>query len=141
MASVLLITYQGRQGSVLAQNTILKLDQWSTESKIGGEPIDGASNFRYIFFLILSSYLHKYLSLSRKIRMWPLYGVAQPTIQGIKNVLRALSYLTPHGLPPRSGKAPVSSVCWINLREEPICYVNGMNQWTNASFEKKSNLN
>ncbi|KAJ3409888.1 hypothetical protein HDV05_004169 [Chytridiales sp. JEL 0842] len=97
---------KGRQGSVLAQNTILKLDQWSTESKLSVTTVDGAANFR-------------------KISKWPLYGVAQPTIQGIKNVLKALSCPPANSTPDDFGKARFSSVCWINLREEPICYING----------------
>ena len=44
-----------------------------------------------------------------------MYGVAQPTVQGIKNV--ATNVLE---------GSLTRKVCWINLREEPLIYINGI---------------
>ncbi|KAI8371352.1 inositol hexakisphosphate-domain-containing protein [Radiomyces spectabilis] len=59
--------------------------------------IEGASNFR-------------------RIQNTHVYGVAQPTIEGLRQVIRRL--LTDR---PRNDK-----VLWINLREEPVIYINGI---------------
>ncbi|KAJ3193150.1 hypothetical protein HK101_005337 [Irineochytrium annulatum] len=93
-----------RQGSVLVHHTILKIDQWSKESSRGDNIIDGAPNFR-------------------KIDGFPIYGVAQPTIQGMKSVVKCLT--TEDERLPNFSTPKCKKVCWINLREEPICYING----------------
>ncbi|KAH6570550.1 hypothetical protein BASA60_007657 [Batrachochytrium salamandrivorans] len=49
---------------------------------------------------------------NRKIRGLPVYAVAQPTLQGIKSVIQSL-------------KQPTQRIVWINLREEPLVYING----------------
>ncbi|KAI9328029.1 inositol hexakisphosphate-domain-containing protein [Zopfochytrium polystomum] len=85
---------RGRQGSVLVQHTILKADHWPQQQRSTQIPIEGASNMR-------------------KIPGWPIFGVAQPTIQGLKT---AVSVLTVEAK---------KMVAWINLREEPMCYING----------------
>jgi Inositol hexakisphosphate len=77
---------------VLGPYTILKEDYWSKEAHVG-TAIEGAANFR-------------------QVQTLPLYGVAQPTIQGMKNVMRVLK--------------GVKSILWINLREEPLIYLNGI---------------
>ncbi|KAJ1570068.1 hypothetical protein HK096_003163 [Nowakowskiella sp. JEL0078] len=87
-----------RQGIVLVQHTILKVDHWMKEQG-KRSTIEGASNFR-------------------KIPGLNVYGVAQPTIQGMKNVLDQLQRSTETAGP--------STVIWINLREEPLIYVNGV---------------
>ncbi|KAJ3127930.1 hypothetical protein HK100_009462 [Physocladia obscura] len=92
-----------RHGSVLVQHTILKVDQWVTESQETPALIDGTLNFR-------------------KIPNWSVYGVAQPTIQGLVNIMKALTATDGSVNPSIHSK---KAVCWINLREEPICYVNG----------------
>ncbi|KAJ3357018.1 hypothetical protein HDU83_009188 [Entophlyctis luteolus] len=92
-----------RHGSVLVQHTILKVDQWATESGESQIPIDGALNFR-------------------KIPNWAVYGVAQPTIHGLVNIMKTL---TSSNAVPNANSQIKKSVCWINLREEPICYING----------------
>lgn len=51
--------------------------------------------------------------MCRKIDGFPVYGVAQPTIQGVKNVLTSIYQKTPN-------------ILWINLREEPFIYINGI---------------
>ncbi|KAJ3362183.1 hypothetical protein HDU91_003540, partial [Kappamyces sp. JEL0680] len=85
---------KARGGSVLVQNTILKEDFWFKSKVTAADTLKGASNFR-------------------KIEGFPIYGVAQPTIQGVKNVLSVISERTPN-------------VVWINLREEPFIYINGI---------------
>lgn len=52
----------------------------------------------------------------RRIKHTHVYGIAQPTIDGLRTVIRRL--LTDQ---PRNDK-----IQWINLREEPIIYVNGI---------------
>lgn len=59
--------------------------------------IEGASNFRHI-------------------PQTSVYGVAQPTIEGLKCVLRKL----------RRDRGRGDRILWINLREEPIIYINGI---------------
>lgn len=46
----------------------------------------------------------------RKIPNKDVYGTAQPAIEGVENVIKKLN-----------GK----SIVWINLREEPLVYING----------------
>jgi hypothetical protein len=84
---------KARSGTVLVQNTILKEDFWF-KSKAISDGLKGASTFR-------------------KIEGFPVYGVAQPTIQGVKNVISAIYEQTPN-------------IVWINLREEPFIYINGI---------------
>lgn len=57
--------------------------------------IDGASNFR-------------------RIENTHVYGVAQPTVHGLREVIRTLLSERPE------------RILWINLREEPIIYINGI---------------
>lgn len=59
--------------------------------------VEGASNFR-------------------RIKHTHIYGVAQPTIDGLRTVIRRL--LTDQPINDR--------IQWINLREEPIIYINGI---------------
>jgi hypothetical protein len=46
----------------------------------------------------------------------PIYGVGQPTIEGIRKVVHALL---------KTKERNKKHVIWINLREEPIVYVEG----------------
>lgn len=59
--------------------------------------IDGASNFR-------------------RIENTHVYGVAQPTVNGLRQVVRTLL----------RDKPKSERILWINLREEPIIYINGI---------------
>ncbi|KAI9192964.1 inositol hexakisphosphate-domain-containing protein [Polychytrium aggregatum] len=86
---------KSRQGIVLVPHTILKVDFWSAKASLQVE-IEGASNFR-------------------KIPGLSIYGVAQPTLKGIRNVINELTKEHP----------PDTVVYWINLREEPLIYING----------------
>ncbi|KAI9320761.1 inositol hexakisphosphate-domain-containing protein [Dichotomocladium elegans] len=99
---------KARTGVVLTSQTILKVDFWrishlqsdSFKEKIQLHHtflIEGATNFR-------------------RIENTHVYGVAQPTVDGVRKVVRQL--LTDR---PRNEK-----ILWINLREEPIIYINGI---------------
>jgi protein-tyrosine phosphatase len=86
-----------RVGNVLAAGTILKFDHFPGCQRKGLEPvIEGAPNFR-------------------KVDGLNVYGVAIPTIDGVQNVLRYLE----------AGPSGKTHTLWVNLREEPIVYVNG----------------
>ncbi|CEP08320.1 hypothetical protein [Parasitella parasitica] len=112
-----------RTGVVLTSQTILKVDFWhfgylsdkNEDSKPSsveedmpqqqqqgperhhGFVIDGASNFR-------------------RIENTHVYGVAQPTVNGLRQVIRTLL----------SDRPKSERILWINLREEPIIYINGI---------------
>ncbi|TPX58470.1 hypothetical protein SpCBS45565_g07990 [Spizellomyces sp. 'palustris'] len=85
---------KSRKGTVLAAHTILKVDHWMKEAQ---DTIEGAANFR-------------------KLPGLNVYGVAQPTIQGVKNVMHVLEEDSPS----------TRKIIWINLREEPLIYINGI---------------
>lgn len=53
--------------------------------------------------------LHPFLQVSGL----PVYGVGNPTIDGVRRVLRRIN---------DGGRRPV---LWQNMREEPVVYVNG----------------
>lgn len=85
-----------RSGEVLLRHTILKSDHFPGCQNTKLTPlVDGAPNFRQVSEL-------------------PVYGVAIPTVAGVRNVLDILG--------ASKGRRMVS---WINLREEPVLYVNG----------------
>ncbi|KAF7154679.1 hypothetical protein RHSIM_Rhsim01G0001500 [Rhododendron simsii] len=87
-----------RGGSVLGKKTILKSDHFpGCQNKRLSPQIDGAPNYRQ------ANSLH-------------VHGVAIPTIDGIRNVLN-------HVGAQIDGKQ--TRVLWINLREEPVVYING----------------
>ncbi|KAF1002509.1 uncharacterized protein LOC141701120 [Apium graveolens] len=87
-----------RHGSVLGKKAILKSDHFpGCHNKRLSPHIDGAPNFRQ------AESLH-------------VYGVAIPTTDGIRNLL---DHIGAHA----DGKK--TQVLWINLREEPVVYING----------------
>jgi protein-tyrosine phosphatase len=87
-----------RSGNVLSSGTLLKADHFpGCQNNSLPISISGAPNFRQV-----SPDIH-------------VYGVAIPTEDGIKNVLNHLN----------AGPTGVNNVVWINLREEPVMYVNG----------------
>jgi len=87
-----------RDGSVLGKKTILKSDHFpGCQNKRLSPQIDGAPNYRQ----------------AESLRV---HGVAIPTIDGIRNVLTYLGA-------QMDGKQ--ANVLWINLREEPVVYING----------------
>ncbi|KAF7818056.1 paladin-like isoform X1 [Senna tora] len=87
-----------RGGSVLGKKTILKSDHFpGCQNKRLSPQIEGAPNYRQ------ADSLH-------------VHGVAIPTSDGIRNVLKHIGAL-------KEGKR--AQVLWINLREEPVVYING----------------
>ncbi|KAF7804996.1 paladin-like isoform X1 [Senna tora] len=87
-----------RGGSVLGKKTILKSDHFpGCQNKRLSPQIEGAPNYRQ------ADSLH-------------VHGVAIPTIDGIQNVLKHIGAQI-------GGKG--AQVLWINLREEPVVYING----------------
>ncbi|KAJ0842825.1 putative protein-tyrosine phosphatase [Helianthus annuus] len=87
-----------RDGSVLGKKTILKSDHFpGCQNKRLSPQIDGAPNYR-------------------QAESMRVHGVAIPTIDGIRNVLTYLGA-------QMEGKQ--ANVLWINLREEPVVYING----------------
>ena len=84
----------GRQGRLLGPGKILKFDQFpGMHREHLQETIPGAPNFR-------------------QVEGTNVYGVAQPTIDGLRSVL------------DRTG-AKEKTVVWTNMREEPVLYING----------------
>ncbi|KAK4055018.1 hypothetical protein OIO90_003359 [Microbotryomycetes sp. JL221] len=87
---------RNRQGIILRSGMILKNDQWTASAEGQDERVRGAINFRRVE----GSYL---------------YGLSQPTQDGIERVLDIVGKEKPSG----------SRTVWINLREEPLIYING----------------
>ena len=84
----------GRCGAVLGRQTVLKDDHFpGCQNKKLTPLIDGAPNFRQVAGL-------------------PVYGVAIPTVTGLRNVLDAVGGKTRKAL-------------WHSMREEPLVYLNG----------------
>lgn len=95
---------RNRRGLVLRPHMLLKEDIWRslkvTRSNEVAQ-IHGAVNFRHI----------------PQTRM---FATGQPTLDGIRNILRAID---DHFAPsPQQGPLQLT---YINLREEPICHING----------------
>ncbi|KAJ8748544.1 hypothetical protein K2173_003445 [Erythroxylum novogranatense] len=87
-----------RGGSVLGKKTILKSDHFpGCQNKRLTPQIDGAPNYRQADTL-------------------PVHGVAIPTMEGIRNVLKYIG--------AQKDRKEVQ-VLWFNLREEPVVYING----------------
>ncbi|KAI8377229.1 inositol hexakisphosphate-domain-containing protein [Choanephora cucurbitarum] len=90
---------KSRKGSVLARNTILKMDHFLSGTNTNLDfHLQGAPNFR--------------------IAELNVHGVAQPTVIGLSTIL---SILNCH---PKSA-SPSSSCTWFSTREEPLIYLNG----------------
>ncbi|PON43261.1 Protein-tyrosine phosphatase-like [Parasponia andersonii] len=90
-----------RGGSVLGKKTILKSDHFpGCQNKRLSPHIDGAPNYRQ------ADSLH-------------VHGVAIPTIDGIRNVLNHI------GIGAQNIHGKGAQLLWINLREEPVVYING----------------
>ncbi|KAF2324970.1 hypothetical protein GH714_021961 [Hevea brasiliensis] len=85
-----------RNGEVLGSQTVLKSDHCpGCQNPILPERVEGAPNFR-------------------EVPGFPVYGVANPTIDGILSVIRRIG--------SRKGGR---SIFWHNMREEPVIYING----------------
>jgi predicted protein tyrosine phosphatase len=93
----------GRSGRILHQGRILKpnhfprIHQESLQQGRSPQPlVAGAPNFR-------------------RVGRQRIYGVGQPTVEGLKEVLARLD-----AAPGGKGR-----VVWTNMREEPVLYING----------------
>ena len=85
-----------RNGEVLGRQTVLKSDHCPGCHNLNlPERVDGAPNFR-------------------EISGFPVYGVANPTVDGIRAVIQRIS--------TSKGGWPI---LWHNMREEPVIYING----------------
>jgi protein-tyrosine phosphatase len=100
------IVVKTRSGTVLSANTILKIDHWpkeqtrpASDSSLFAD-IAGAPNFRRIPFSSSS---------------YSVYAVAQPTTSALQNILQHVHAENPNH----------RQCIWINVREEPLIYVNG----------------
>ncbi|PRP83694.1 hypothetical protein PROFUN_03849 [Planoprotostelium fungivorum] len=104
-----------RRGDVLGKGTILKLDQYAKKSPLADGflrniVLSGAPNFR-------------------SVENEKVYGVGQPTEFGIGTILNHIRYggdnTTREGEEgSESGSNREKRVVWINMREEPILYIN-----------------
>lgn len=84
----------GRHGTLLGSGHILKFDQFpGMRNERLAEQMDGAPNFR-------------------QVEGTEVYGVAQPTVDGMRQVLDRVG-------------AKDRTVNWTSMREEPVVYVNG----------------
>ncbi|KAK4703550.1 hypothetical protein P7C70_g2674, partial [Phenoliferia sp. Uapishka_3] len=87
---------RNRSGIILRAGMILKSDQWRSLAE-GQEPtVRGTINFR-------------------RVPKSNLYGLSQPTQDGIERVLENV----------RNDMKGEGKIVWINLREEPLLYING----------------
>ena len=94
-----------RAGSVLGPRTILKEDHFPGLQSENLTKIPGAPNFR------------------QAAQGVPVYGLAIPTLDGIKSVLKSLVGDQP--AEPCGAAPPSARVLWYNLREECVVYING----------------
>lgn len=85
-----------RNGEVLGIQTVLKSDHCpGCQNPCLPERLEGAPNFR-------------------EIPGFPVYGVANPTVDGIRSVIQRIGS-------SRGGRP----VLWHNMREEPVVYIKG----------------
>lgn len=85
-----------RKGEVLGSQTVLKSDHCpGCQHPSLPERVEGAPNFR-------------------EIPGFPVYGVANPTVDGILSVIQRIGSCK-----------KARPVFWHNMREEPVIYING----------------
>ncbi|KAM6541335.1 hypothetical protein CsatB_005782 [Cannabis sativa] len=90
------IVAASRNGEVLGSQTVLKSDHCpGCQNQHLPERVEGAPNFR-------------------EVPGFPVYGVANPTIDGIRSVIQRIG-----------GSKSGCPVLWHNMREEPVIYING----------------
>ncbi|KAG1795306.1 inositol hexakisphosphate-domain-containing protein [Suillus plorans] len=87
---------KNRSGIILRDSTLLKSDQWLSESHRVSDSVRGAINFR-------------------NIPGTNIYASGQPTESAVDEVVRRVKVAHPDA----------NKVVWVTLREEPIVYVNG----------------
>ncbi|KAI9463218.1 inositol hexakisphosphate-domain-containing protein [Lactarius psammicola] len=87
---------KNRSGIILREGTLLKSDQWLSESQHVSVQMRGAINFR-------------------NIPGTNIYALGQPTVEAIDGVIDHIKRAHPEA----------ERIAWVMLREEPIVYVNG----------------
>ncbi|KAN0134590.1 Inositol hexakisphosphate domain containing protein [Lactarius tabidus] len=87
---------KNRSGIILREGTLLKSDQWLSESQHVSLQMRGAINFR-------------------NIPGTNIYALGQPTVEAIDRVIDHIKHAHPEA----------ERIAWVMLREEPIVYVNG----------------
>ncbi|KAG2049290.1 hypothetical protein BDR06DRAFT_961637 [Suillus hirtellus] len=87
---------KNRSGIILRDSTLLKSDQWLSESHRVSDSVRGAINFR-------------------NIPGTNIYASGQPTESAVDEVVHRIKVAHPDA----------NKVVWVTLREEPIVYVNG----------------
>ncbi|KAI8336649.1 inositol hexakisphosphate-domain-containing protein [Chlamydoabsidia padenii] len=129
---------KSRTGVVLTSQTILKIDFWrqdlmnknnetashprSPAITSQEDPLGTIDNKKERSDNSTGGQMHHtfYINGAANFRRIPhthIYGVAQPTIDGLRSVIRRLfNDQSPHN----------DKILWINLREEPIIYINGI---------------
>ncbi|KAJ2964084.1 hypothetical protein NQZ79_g1039 [Umbelopsis isabellina] len=117
---------KARSGSVLTSHTILKVDFWQSQWALPEEQQSGlfvsSPSMQRDGFIERNRAASEYddivtgASNFRRVPHTSVYGVAQPTVEGLQNVLRKL----------RKDKGQSEKILWINTREEPIIYINGI---------------
>ncbi|POY76292.1 hypothetical protein BMF94_0487 [Rhodotorula taiwanensis] len=88
---------RNRSGIILRSGTLLKEDQWLMSAEGQHQVVRGAINFRRVPDTLL-------------------YGLSQPTEDGIRRVLEAV----------QKDLKPGARIVWIGVREEPLCNINGV---------------
>ncbi|KAI9567360.1 inositol hexakisphosphate-domain-containing protein [Boletus coccyginus] len=87
---------KNRRGIILRESTLLKSDQWLSESQRVLQSVRGVINFR-------------------SIPGTNIYACGQPTESAIHQVVQLVKEHHPNA----------NKVIWVTLREEPIVYING----------------
>lgn len=91
---------RNRAGIVLRAHTILKRDVWNKFAEaaaLAGLAVPGTVNFA-------------------QVEHMDVYATGQPTLEGIRNALLTVW---------RRSVQPPKRITWLNLREEPLVYING----------------
>ncbi|GJN93415.1 hypothetical protein Rhopal_006470-T1 [Rhodotorula paludigena] len=101
---------RARSGIILRPNLILKLDQWLSTSPDSKPLIRGATNFRRISDAVADAPTF-------------LYGLSQPTEEGIRAVLQRVK--GDLGVDGHDGVKD-KKIVWIGVREEPLVNINGI---------------
>lgn len=87
---------RNRSGIILREGTLLKSDQWLSQSLQVSNGVRGAINFR-------------------NIPGTKIYALGQPTLDAIDEVVARV----------RNAHSSANRILWLALREEPIVYING----------------
>lgn len=85
---------KSRSGSVLGAHTILKIDHWNPAGQLQSI-LTGAPNFR-------------------RIPESNIYASAQPTLSALRSIVGMM----------QENLQPGELICWINVREEPVIYID-----------------